>query len=357
MTARTRTRTILAATAAAALAAPLALAALTVGAADAAGNVGPRLHEVTMYKVEMQLDLSGEYPDSDAHEHLYCNNGDIALDGMWRVDHVDQYNPDDDDPDDPSTAYNDERDVVVYASYPDTVDSRKWHFRLENFALGNAQVKLFITCIRGATEASANHQHDIDVSAVYTDPSHHALADGNQQFDFNGTCDPGYYAVAPGFNFKNDEYNRIYRSWPNTGGRGWTWAFTVSDPNPDVDVYLRCLRKKVVAEFGPGASKKHSHTIPMAFKPGLGGDAQTVWGPHQSVERRFTCDQSDGRYAAYKAMVGGFAIADPDHVWFLGMDPRPKQRAYRFWYDNAGSNQIYLGALCIRARTAKQIKP
>ena len=110
-------------------------------------------------------------------------------------------------------------------------------------------------------------------------------------------------------------------------------------------------------EFGPGASKKHTHKIPMVYRPDLGGYATTVSPHNQSVERRFDCDQGAGSYANYKAMVGGFWIHDPHHTWYLGMDPRPKQRAYRFSYDGSGSNQVYLGALCVRARTDKQIKP
>jgi hypothetical protein len=353
MTAHTRSRTFLVAAAAAALAAPLAIVAALSSPATAA--VGPRLHEVTMYKVEKQVDL-GEFPDSDAHEHLYCNDGDIALDGMWRVDHVDQYDPSDADPDDPVT-YNDERDVVVYASYPDGTDDRKWHFRLENLAQGSAQVKLFITCIRGRTEATANHTHDVVISQVYTDSSHHALVPGTNELDFDGTCDPGYYAVAPGFNFVNNEYNEIFRSWPIASGRSWHWAFKVTDPNPELNVYLRCLRKKVDSEFGPGAPKKHTHKIPMVYRPNLAGFATDVSPAHRSVERRFDCDQGAGNYSSYKAMVGAFWVDDPHHVWFLGMDPRPKQRAYRFWYDGSSSNTVYLGALCIRARTDKQIKP
>lgn len=352
MTARIRSRKFLVVAASAALAAPLAIVAALGSPASAA--VGPRLHEVYMYKVEKQVDL-GEFPDGDTHDHLYCNDGDIALDGMWRVDHVDQYDPSDADPDDPVT-YNDERDVVVYASYPDGADDRKWHFRLENLAQGSAQVKLFITCVRGHTEATANHAHDVVISQVYTDSSHNALVAGANEFDFNGTCDPGYYAAAPGFNFKNDEYNQIFRSWPITGARSWHWAFKVTDPNPDLDVYVRCLRKKVSSEFGPGASKKHTHQIPMTFRPGLGGFSTTVAPQDRSVERRFDCDQGAGDYHNYKAMVGAFWIEDPFHTWFLGMDPRPKQRAFRFLWDGGGSNQIYLGALCVRARTAKQIR-
>jgi hypothetical protein len=59
----------------------------------------------------------------------------------------------------------------------------------------------------------------------------------------------------------------------------------------------------------------------------------------------------------YKAMVGAFWIVDPWHTWFLGMDPRPKQRSYKFWWDGGGNNTAYLAALCVKARTGKQIAP
>jgi hypothetical protein len=357
MTARTRSRTFLVGAAVAALAAPLAAIALSAPA-EAKGNVGPRKHEVTMYKVEKHVDLSGEYPDNYVSTSLSCSTGDIVLDGMWRVDHVDQVNTSDVDPDDPSSSfYGDERDVVVYASYPDSVDSRKWNFRLEDVSEGNAQVKLFVTCIKGATEATANHKHGIEVSGVFSNPTSDNFGVGHNPLDFGSSCAPGYFAVAPGFNFVDDDDNRLFRSWPTSTFRGWQWAFTVAAPHPNVDVYLKCINKKVVQALGPGASKKHSHKIPMAFKPGYAGFATSVWGPHAAIERTYSCDQDDSRYHAYKAMVGGFWIDDPDHTWFLGMDPRPKSRAYRFWYDNAGSNSVYLGALCIKSRTDKQIKP
>ena len=105
---------------------------------------------VYMYKVEKHVDLSGEFPDQNLHEHVYCNPGDIALDGMWRVDHVDQASPPD--------TYGDERDVSVLASYGDDIDRTKWHFRMTNFADGDAQIKLFATCIRGTVEQAYGHR-------------------------------------------------------------------------------------------------------------------------------------------------------------------------------------------------------
>ena len=47
-------------------------------------------HFTKVYKIEKQLDLNGH---QSAHEHLYCEAGDYAIDGMWRVDNVDQANP------------------------------------------------------------------------------------------------------------------------------------------------------------------------------------------------------------------------------------------------------------------------
>ena len=58
----------------------------------------------------------------------------------------------------------------------------------------------------------------------------------------------------------------------------------------------------------------------------------------------------------YKAMVGAFWINDPHYVWFMGMDPRPKQRSYKFWREPGGDSGVYLAALCIKVRTGKQIK-
>lgn len=358
MTARTRSRTFLVGAAVAALTAPLLLVAAVVAPANAAGNVGPRMHEVYMYKVEQHVDLSGEYPDNYLHTHLYCDPGDWALDGMWRIDHVDQFNPSDYDPDDPDAGvYNDERDVVVYASYPDDTNRREWHFRLENLAQGNAQVKLFLTCIRERTESSANHRHDVLLSQRYTDAAHPARPAGANQVDFDGDCGAGYFAVAPGFNFTSDTPNHIYRSWPTSSGRVWSWGFTTDVADPPLEVYVRCLSKRVSEEFGSGAFK-HTHKLPMVFRPGYGGGPLVGVSPHQTpVERRYDCDQGNGDYHAYKAMVGAFHINDPFHVWFYGMDPRPKQRAFKFWWDGGGTNTVYLGAHCIRSRTGKQIKP
>ncbi len=355
MTARTRSRprNWLIAAAVTALLAPLAL--VFAAASPAAATPG-KLHEVYMYKVEKHVDLPAEWPDSYLHTHLYCNPGDIALDGMWRVDNVDQAQP--------PEFLGDERDVVFYASYPDDEgDNTEWHFRMENFADGDAQIKLFVTCIRGTVEAAHGHTHGINISPVHVDNTWTGVGGfpvGENSLTHNVTCPSGTYAVAPGFNFRNDDRQRIFRSWTTgavgTEMRGWRWAFIINNPLSDARFYLRCISDRVLTA-APGP---HTHRIPMTWRPnGVAGHLQSAGPFNGEVERRINCDDglNGAHYQNYKAMVGGFWIHDWHYVWYLGMDPRPKQRSYKFFYEGPGSGDVYLGALCIRARTDKQIKP
>ena len=351
MTARYRSRTFLVGAAVAALLAPLALVASFATPASAAPG---KPHEVYMYKVEKHVDLSGEFPDQNMHEHVYCDPGDIALDGMWRVDHVDQENPQ-------LGVYGDERDVYFSASYADPHDHGEWHFRATNFADGDAQLKLFVTCIRGQVEQAYGHRHPVQVTTL--DWEHHnglAPGAGHHDWGFSGQCAPGTYAVAPGFNVTSSTFGskaRIFQNWPSSNFRGWHWAFLVNDDHANISVFLKCLRTKV----GGAGNGPHSHELPATWRPfGSGGWLQHL-DVHGAQERRLNCDDgSNGKlYQDYKAMVGAFWIDPHDvhHIWYLGMDPRPKQRAYKFWWDGHGGNGVYVGALCIRARTGKQIAP
>jgi hypothetical protein len=347
MTARNRSRRLVAGFAAVALLAPLAVVAALASPASALPG---KPHEVYMYKVEKHVDLSGEFPDQNMHEHVYCNPGDIALDGMWRVDHVDQANPPD--------TFGDERDVYFLASYGDDADRTEWHFRATNYADGDAQVKLFVTCIRGNVEQAFGHTHQVRISNRYDDGSHSALPAGTYEWDsFGNVCAPDEYAVAPGFNVTSSVYGkriRLFRNWPTSNFRGWHWAFVVEDP-VDISVYIRCLRTTTSAS-GNGP---HAHELPMTWRSNGYGGVYNHLNVTGTQERRLNCDDgANGNfYQDYKAMVGAFWIDDPHHVWYLGMDPRPKQRAYKFWWDHSGGDGVYLAALCIRARTGKQIAP
>lgn len=350
MTAHTRFWRTFIGAAVVALVAPLF--AVVAMASSASAAVGPRPHEVYMYKVEAHVDLSGEYPDNYLHTHLYCNDGDYALDGMWRVDHVDQANPQ-------LGTVGDERDVVFYASYGDTSHPDMWHFRMENYATGNAQVKLFLTCIRKTTEQAAGHSHGIRLRPL--------SSSFNRYFNFgrnewspnsNSGCASNEYAVAPGFNFVNDNWNRMLGSYPTSSFRGWQWAFEVNSHSPvHVTLYLRCLRD-VVHNAG---SPSHSHKLPMMWRTNNSHPYNGVVTSHLTSgisEQRLSCDDgSNGAfYQDYKAMVGAFWLNDWHYQWYLGMDPRPKTRAYKFW-DEGGGHNVRLNIFCIKSRTGPQIKP
>ena len=158
----------------------LALPASRVGA-------GGHSHPLELYKVERHLDIEG-----DATEKLSCRGNDIAIDGMWRVDNVDQ------DPDQPG---NIKANVLVYAAYPDAGDPSQFRFRMENLVGGDAQVKLFVTCL-GKKTAANSHQHTFSVSARMTDA--HAGGPGLGAGFMPASCPAGTLAVAPGFEFTND---------------------------------------------------------------------------------------------------------------------------------------------------------
>src|SRR3954447_8267288 len=64
----------------------LALLALATGAAPA--SAGGRSHLLGIYKIDTPIDVQGE----DGTYTAACHSGDIALDGMWRIDDIDQDN-------------------------------------------------------------------------------------------------------------------------------------------------------------------------------------------------------------------------------------------------------------------------
>jgi hypothetical protein len=319
----------------AALATVLAPLALGVGLSDATA-ASPKQHHLKTYKVEQHLDLAGEFPDNAAHTHVYCNNGDYALDGMWRVDHVDQANPD-------LGVSGDERDIRVDASYGDDVDPSMWHFRITNNTVGaNAQLKLFVTCLDRNTEGQNGHSHPIVLSSRFGVAQ--SLVAVQNEFDHTSQCASNQLAVAPGFNFTAGS-GRIYRSWPTSTFQSWHWAFLAND-SATVNVYFRCLSIKTAAN----GSGPHAHQIQYSWVPGYGGSLYHLPVGSQ-VNRELSCGAQE------KGMVGAFWIDDPFHVWFLGMDPRPKIRNFRYWNAGGGADSVYHALLCLNGRTGFQIAP
>jgi hypothetical protein len=167
--------------------------------------------------------------------------------------------------------------------------------------------------------------------------------------------------------------NRLYKSSSSNGNDWqWKWENTALPLNYtfDLTVYWRCLKLKVPQ----GGFDKHK--LVTKFK-----NPKTFNPPKNRVsEGQYNCGDH------YKAIVAGFTIGDDDegttyvgpnipdqgsyakdgtgllsvmptnnafnNVFFLGMDPRPKQRAYRFVNRSTTTNyNVILKAHCINYRT------
>lgn len=309
--------------------------AFIAGAAliPAAASAAPK-HFTKVYKVEQHIDLDGgEY----AHEHVYCYPGDYAVDGMWRVDHVDQANPQ-------IGVFGDMRDVTVTRSYSDLQqggDAAKWHFEMTNKADGRAQVKIFATCI-GLKTAENSHQHKIKIRPLKTT----AWFPGPDFSDPSLACIPGKeIAVGPGFKLLSGGDVWLKSSYPgNPLSSSWNWNFVVSAPS-SIEVSVLCMRTTT------GWANGHRHKLKVELKPGWWPLGARTLKKNAVQEKRVAC------YDGYRAIVGALGIAPSYHgqIHFLGMDPRPKSRAFKFWNtDMFNDLPIYLSTICLGIRTGKE---
>jgi hypothetical protein len=353
MTAQYRSRV---AAAIGALVAPMALVATTSAPADA--GTSSHKHEIYEYKVEKYIRLAGVGTDTvgdSPTQAVSCDPGDIVLDGMWSIKNVDQYNPPPPDPDGPPTTtggvYNDARDVYVVSSYPDQLDQRRWNFEFDNRAYGDAQVKLFLTCIRSFTEYTNSHRHDVRVrnlTPVQAATTPHATYTDRYYYDHGSVCTADELFVAPGFDLTGLGDHRLVATYPTNAGRGWEWEFGASAPAAPW-FYGKCIERRVF----DGATPRHS--IGMKHMPSANFAAgQAVSVPlGDPKESRYSCDQDDSSLHGYKAMVGWFWMGKWwDDSWFLGMEPRPKTRSYVFWNFHGTPAQVKIGTLCINSRTS-----
>lgn len=364
MTAHTRSRI---AAIVGVLVAPLALVAASTSAGGAAPPPAKHKHEMVQYKVESTVKLAGTGTDTvgdSPNQSLSCNPGDYVLDGMWLVKHVDQYPalpPDPDDPDLPGVIPSgDERDVWVQASHPRTGDLRTWDFVFANRAYGDAQLRLAITCINGTTQYTNGHRHDVRVRFLWDGGPVAPINVLAGRFDVvRGGCSPNEYFVAPGFdlgavNFANNY--RLVGSYPLFSATGWTWEFGSWPPPgmaPDpVSVWGRCIERRVFDGLTP------QHWIAMAPMPSPTwvSFANSFVPPGGPFEVKYQCDQDNVTMHNYKAMVGWFWMGDHwQNNWFLGMEPRPKLRAFTFWNNHVNPVLVKYGTLCINSRTSNPI--
>jgi hypothetical protein len=121
-------------------------------------------------------------------------------------------------------------------------------------------------------------------------------------------------------------------------------------PTDTVTYYSSCVSRKITAAGG----EKHKLVYRLQ-----GPETNTLLAGKVST-KRISCA------AAYKAVVAGFSfktpgfMADPNtdfsqtHTptfWFLGMDPQPKSRDFKFLNSSGSDDDVYLKAICLNYRT------
>ena len=348
-------------------------------------------HFLKMYKVEKYITipeptagvLHGTVPPADANEdtHVFCDtndpnnfaDNDLATDGMWKVVDVDQDTANT-RPFEELKVYASYRDHVPTANYPGG-DPSKWHFEFDNRTDSAVQIKMFVTCLGYKTEPNS-HRHQWTWSGVrHQGPALTPPGDVSGNFgvytrvdhDSVNDCPAGTIAVSPGFQWnRNTGVGDIYRSRYRTNNyRNWTWGFWVEPGQFDLDLTFHCLDIPTM----PGGGPSHIHDLVFDFEPGaffpaipntsIAADPDDT-GPDRSVETRVrNCDAHEkGMVHSFDLDVGN--LHGGHWLWFLGMDPRIKSRAYKILNAKvfpAMNLNAQLGLMCFNDRTGRRKKP
>ena len=299
------------------------IAAGLLASAGTAAAAGPA-HDLELYKVEQQLSLTA--PDTPAS--VSCDAGDFALDGMGRVDSVDGAAP---------------ASIGVSEARSDAADAATYRFRFSKPGAGQAQLKLFVTCL-GAKTTPGGHQHAFTLSGVRVAPFAGGPGVGAGFQPGANACATGQLAVSPGYVFTGGSGHIVGSrpSLPNESdpGRNWAMAFWL-DGASTWETSFRCLTLKSSTVDG------HAHKI----SPSLVGFPQVPDTVHagETRELQASCDEHA------KALVGAYDTFPwfAEQLKFLGMDPRIKTRAYRFANTGATDMLVWVGAVCLRDKTTK----
>lgn len=287
-------------------------------------------HQNTVQKKEEHISLPAF--SGIVERKLECDPGYVMMDASFRVDNVDQGT---------GTA----KSVSVLGTY---AEGDGYRFKLVNYASGQAQGKLFGTCLSKKTQGAnadnsgPHHTHDIQVGAPKT--KNQAVVAG-QHYNVKVSCDAGpndfVVAVAPGYGVSGAEGYLTY-SMPGYDGNGkpaWDFGFTATQSG-NVEFSIRCMDRWLSTSVG------HSHE---------------QW--FSNVDERFDVDPTDHAGREYqvscsdeaKGIVGGFDLEDP--LYMLGHDPRPKTRAFRVLNESNSKKKAHFNLLCVGDRTGTDPPP
>ena len=265
-------------------------------------------HQLTVSKVEQYVSLdAGDTSSVD----LSCTGNGYMSDGSAEVLHVDQ------DAGEPT-------DVVIRQA--SSTAPGTYRFVIDNDTLGQAQVKVFGTCLPHNTEVTSGHSHGLDVGPLTT-LNTGVMTVGRHTFTIPVSA--GHQGIAPGFLLQSGEA-RLVGSEPGGGG----WQFTVDVLSPAQAVVS--LRELATSTLGAGPSN-HKHGLVFHHV------VRTVSLPPGESVQRVTCP--DG----YKGVVATYDL--PPGVYSLGNEPQPINRDFRLLNTTDHNIDVMLDLECLAIET------
>lgn len=269
-------------------------------------------HQVDVQKVEQAVALqAGETSTQD----LTCANGTTMTDGSVEVMSVDQ-------------GTGSKADVMIGEARSTALGT--YRFAVTNGTTGQAQVKLFGTCVAAQTTTVAGHAHDIAVGSLQTLGTG-ALSVGRHSFTIPVAT--GTKGVAPGIQVTSGQA-RLVAAEPVAGG----WKLTVDAVTPaEATLSLRTLQTRTAM----GGSPSHQHALDLQHV------VRTVTlAPGESVQR-VGCD------VGYKGIVGTYDL--PAGVIMLGHEPQPINRDFRLLNTTDHGLDVVLDLECLAIRTGPEL--
>jgi uncharacterized repeat protein (TIGR01451 family)/fimbrial isopeptide formation D2 family protein len=270
-------------------------------------------HQLDVSKSEQYVTLqAGETRTQD----LSCAGGATMTDGSVEVMSVDQ-------------GTGTKADVVVREARSTGLGT--YRFEVTNHATGQAQVKLFGTCLAGSTTTVAGHAHDISVGSLQTLGTG-ALAVGRH--DVTLPVAAGTRAVAPGIEVLSGQA-RLVAAEPVAGG----WRFTVDVITPaQATLSIRALQTRTAM----GGTPAHLHGLDLQHV------TRTVTlTPGVEQTERVSCP------VGYQGITATYDL--PAGVLPLGHEPQPINRDFRLLNTTDGPLDALLDLECIGNRTGPEL--
>ena len=211
-----------------------------------------------------------------------------------------------------------------------TLTSNGWSAVIANGATGQAQGKLFATCLKTQTNTAGT----IGVSAVQSASVDNFLPVGDVPSEFQATCPSGQTPVALNLNGvrANSNYSNVHDvlltqvGLKASGGRSATVFAKVNQPT-DTTLQWRCMTTT--------STTGHRFQFRIEARP-------VLVGPMQDKEVDVYCDQGQ------KGIIGGW-YGGP----LNGSEPRPVSRTYWFHNTSAAPVAYQANLLCVGSRLVK----